>query len=287
MVLCTGCFTDFPRGSYARHIALTLNPACRAASLTGRPTADAVHDNATPPPKHDATEDFDDAETDDHNLGADMDIDSNDLEGRAPQPIQDFFGTDYTSAELGLEPEDGDGEHGAQPPSDESEWDDSADELSPDEAEPEEAGWEAPVEEHDIDGDLEGDLEQEVEDGIAENEEEHTPENINHTLRTRVEAALCQQIHVEHFPSEVAGQPVVLQNNLPSGYGDYQTRLPHIGGPENPYSPFANELDWSVGKWAKLRGPGSTAVSDLLEIPGVRSSVSNYALTHANSPDIR
>lgn len=38
---------------------------------------------------------------------------------------------------------------------------------------------------------------------------------------------------------------------------------------DNPYAPFASKLDWEVAQWAKLRGQGSMAFSDLLHIDGV------------------
>jgi hypothetical protein len=37
----------------------------------------------------------------------------------------------------------------------------------------------------------------------------------------------------------------------------------------NIYAPFKSKMDWEIAKWAKLRGPGSTAFSDLLAINGV------------------
>ncbi|KAG1874323.1 hypothetical protein F4604DRAFT_1880851 [Suillus subluteus] len=38
---------------------------------------------------------------------------------------------------------------------------------------------------------------------------------------------------------------------------------------ENPYSPFSSRMDWEIAQWAKLRGPSSTAFSDLLSIKGI------------------
>lgn len=46
----------------------------------------------------------------------------------------------------------------------------------------------------------------------------------------------------------------------------------------NPYAPFASQLDWEIAKWAKLRGPGSTAFGELMAIPGVRTSLSSVEL---------
>jgi phage FluMu protein Com len=37
----------------------------------------------------------------------------------------------------------------------------------------------------------------------------------------------------------------------------------------NPWAPFSSQMDWEIAKWAKLRGAGSTAFSDLLAIEGV------------------
>ena len=42
------------------------------------------------------------------------------------------------------------------------------------------------------------------------------------------------------------------------------------GAEDNPYHPFTTRMEWEVARWAKLRGSGSTAFSDLLAIEGVR-----------------
>ncbi|KAI9433254.1 hypothetical protein H4582DRAFT_2061067 [Lactarius indigo] len=36
----------------------------------------------------------------------------------------------------------------------------------------------------------------------------------------------------------------------------------------NPYAPFASSLDWQIAKWAKLRGPSSTAFTEMMAIDG-------------------
>jgi hypothetical protein len=38
---------------------------------------------------------------------------------------------------------------------------------------------------------------------------------------------------------------------------------------KNPYHPFQTQMDWEIAKWAKLRGPSSTAFTELLAIDGV------------------
>ena len=37
----------------------------------------------------------------------------------------------------------------------------------------------------------------------------------------------------------------------------------------NPYAPFSSRLDWEFSRWVKLRGPGSTAVDELLALDNV------------------
>jgi hypothetical protein len=37
----------------------------------------------------------------------------------------------------------------------------------------------------------------------------------------------------------------------------------------NMYAPFKSKLDWDFARWAKLRGPSSTAINELLKIDGV------------------
>ncbi|KAJ7926370.1 hypothetical protein B0H13DRAFT_2229408 [Mycena leptocephala] len=41
----------------------------------------------------------------------------------------------------------------------------------------------------------------------------------------------------------------------------------------NPYAPFKSKVDWEIAKWAKFRGAGSTAFTDLLNIGGVCESL--------------
>ena len=51
-------------------------------------------------------------------------------------------------------------------------------------------------------------------------------------------------------------------------YSKYIERLD--SGQENIWAPFNSKIDWEVSQWAKLRGPGSTAFTEFLEIEGVR-----------------
>jgi hypothetical protein len=70
---------------------------------------------------------------------------------------------------------------------------------------------------------------------------------------------------VEQFPSAKAGAPIATVRAVPK-YETYQTDLRSL---DNPWAPFSSQLDWEVARWAKLRGPSSTAFTELLKIDGV------------------
>ncbi|KAG1837613.1 hypothetical protein F4604DRAFT_1931480 [Suillus subluteus] len=44
-------------------------------------------------------------------------------------------------------------------------------------------------------------------------------------------------------------------------------------GPNNVYAPFTSKLDWEMARWAKLRGPSSTAFSELVSIEGLSDTL--------------
>ncbi|KAF8869819.1 hypothetical protein BD779DRAFT_1479404 [Infundibulicybe gibba] len=71
------------------------------------------------------------------------------------------------------------------------------------------------------------------------------------------------------------------QNSEQSGYCVYMDKIPDQIN--NPYAPFISKLDWEVARWAKLRGPGSTAVSDLLAIEGIQQKL---GLSFKNSREL-
>ncbi|KAJ7841520.1 hypothetical protein B0H14DRAFT_3694203 [Mycena olivaceomarginata] len=53
--------------------------------------------------------------------------------------------------------------------------------------------------------------------------------------------------------------------------------------PNNVYAPFNSKLDWEVARWAKLRGAGSTAFTELLKIDGVAQAL---GLSYQNSVEL-
>ncbi|KAI0078950.1 hypothetical protein K474DRAFT_1593052 [Panus rudis PR-1116 ss-1] len=100
--------------------------------------------------------------------------------------------------------------------------------------------------------------------------------------RRHVERTLREQISVtkfhDIFPDSRAGEVIGHESNLSSGYNVYGKDLGTT--PANVYAPFASQMDWEVARWAKMRGPGSNAFSELLNIPDLADTL---GLSYNNS----
>ncbi|KAH7906613.1 hypothetical protein BJ138DRAFT_969756, partial [Hygrophoropsis aurantiaca] len=70
--------------------------------------------------------------------------------------------------------------------------------------------------------------------------------------------------YIDAFPLASAGK--ILNLAQKQIYKSYQDGLEQ---PTNKWAPFASQIDYELARWAKLRGSGSTAFSDLLKIEGV------------------
>jgi hypothetical protein len=107
---------------------------------------------------------------------------------------------------------------------------------------------------------------------MDEEEDPPLPE-LSGSRREAIQNTLRQQVVVDRFPLASAGAP--LTNHLPTDTSDHQYDTHFRSNPNNPYAPFASKLDWEIARWAKLRGPGSTAMSELLKIEGVSKIISS------------
>ena len=96
-------------------------------------------------------------------------------------------------------------------------------------------------------------------------------------LRGGHEEDLKSDPFVVKFPG-IAGDSSPNNENVDT----YQDNAPA----DNPFAPFLSKLDWEVARWAKLRGPGSTAFSELMAIEGV-SGVPLIEVKRSNSPCFR
>ncbi|TBU37260.1 hypothetical protein BD309DRAFT_995194 [Dichomitus squalens] len=89
--------------------------------------------------------------------------------------------------------------------------------------------------------------------------------------RASVEKTACRKTFIVKFPSADAGAPILDATPSSPAYTLYANALsPESSLAEaNIYYSFTSERDWKVGRWGKLRGPGSTALDELLAIEGV------------------
>ena len=95
-------------------------------------------------------------------------------------------------------------------------------------------------------------------------------EDIPLPRRQHVQEQLFRKTFIVHFPGSRAGAPTLCASTS-SSYSEYQNNVDTNG--RNPYAPFRSAVDWKVARWAKMRGPGSTAVTELLGIEEVSTTV--------------
>lgn len=119
-----------------------------------------------------------------------------------------------------------------------------------------EHGWERPADP--VQQDIDGGDDFENSDNSDALSQPHPAE------RQEAEAPLGHQPIVEKFPRRHAGAPV--HHSRTTAFESYKNVLQ---GAENVWAPFVSRIDYEVAKWAKLRGSGSTAFSELLAIDGV------------------
>ena len=79
--------------------------------------------------------------------------------------------------------------------------------------------------------------------------------------------------YTDIYPSSAAGGILAHGNS-----GDKNYHAAVSGQDKSAWAPFKSRKDWEVALWAKLRGPGSTAFSDLLAVPGVRFTLIHLEL---------
>jgi hypothetical protein len=53
------------------------------------------------------------------------------------------------------------------------------------------------------------------------------------------------------------------------GYSGYSHALGVEDDTPDEWAPFSTQVEWELARWAKIRGPSSTAMSELLKIDGV------------------
>lgn len=103
------------------------------------------------------------------------------------------------------------------------------------------------------------------------------PEEIDGDDEEVVEASVGEQADersspvIEKFGGR-AGEPVI-SPEITTVNVAYEASLGSSLSTENPYAPFTSKLDWEFAKWAKLRGPSETSLTELLGIDDVSNSI--------------
>ncbi|TFK45447.1 hypothetical protein OE88DRAFT_1214209 [Heliocybe sulcata] len=232
MVDCEGCGRSFTYPGYTQHLRKTRNPPCRAIY--------EAHESYMPGQKDTTTR-----------TDTGQQVASTDLDSDPPAFAGDFFGSDY-------HPDDFENHAG-----DDVQWDmeaistgDSDSSGLSDDEEAESHSWEPdpPAAPASSEPDVEMTAEEDV-SGI-------------HMTREQAAETLRKSAAVEHFPSNAAGKPLRHQDAALSEYHLYASQLRTPSA--DIWSPFSSRLDWEVARWAKLRGPGSTALTELLRIEAAR-----------------
>jgi hypothetical protein len=232
MNTCPGCAKTFEHTGYSHHLSKTTNPAC---------TALLQHSGLFP-----QSEDEDDRDSDSDSDHDGFDGGTQDNFNSDSQHLTEFTGDYFGNYdEQDLEwPE-------ARVPLDsdaEDEQDDSEDHVSE-----VEHGWERPADPVLQDFDVMVDF------------EESDPSSQRHAAeRQEVEKPLGRQPTIEKFPRRHAGAPIHI-----SGTTAFESYNNVLRGADNVWAPFVSRIDYEVAKWAKLRGSGSTAFSELLAVEGV------------------
>ncbi|KAF9778022.1 hypothetical protein BJ322DRAFT_1102226 [Thelephora terrestris] len=85
---------------------------------------------------------------------------------------------------------------------------------------------------------------------------------------------------VVRFPG--AGEALETRPSL-VGYQLYANGLGADGNGPLEWAPFSTQLEWEVARWAKLRGPSSSALSELLQINGLSEAL---GLSFSNSEQL-
>ena len=102
-------------------------------------------------------------------------------------------------------------------------------------------------------------------------------ENVEKRLRKSVTV----QTFVDHYPDSKAGDAVSKKPRNSKSHKTYGSKFQN--SESNPYAPFSDRINWEIARWAKLRGPSSTAFSELLGIDGLQEKL---ALSYKNTREL-
>ncbi|KAK1218958.1 hypothetical protein PQX77_018325 [Marasmius sp. AFHP31] len=105
---------------------------------------------------------------------------------------------------------------------------------------------------------------------LSGDEDDNITEPMFLNPRHAAEVSMVDELFVKQYPNPLAGSP--LPNQQPtSEHKKYLKKLRAMQGVDkaNSWAPFRSEMEWRIAQWAKLRGPSSTALTELLSIPNI------------------
>ncbi|OJT07538.1 hypothetical protein TRAPUB_1634 [Trametes pubescens] len=299
MVFCSGCDTQFSLSGRSRHWAQTSQHECLAAAeayrkqLLAAAAPDDGEEGLARPFEGDYFGDYDiqDFRTPNDNEAvalSDHDIDMLDEHGHGSDALDlDRFSLGASGSGLHeLDEDEGDADDGEEDEeaADADDEDEDGEDMDGEDDEDEEDGdfepseddkyeeeeadfvsWEPPLElgqdaqpsEHAANPAREDDIAEEA--AILPRASRQAAEN---NLRRKTFIVRYAQ------PLPSSGHRAILgQRTQRPAYSAYKARIDAEGS--NPWAPFQSQLDWEVARWAKTRGPGSTALTELLAIKGL------------------
>ncbi|KAF7358613.1 hypothetical protein MSAN_01200000 [Mycena sanguinolenta] len=235
MPTCAGCNGNFSKSGLRRHLRLTTKDACARLFASAE-----------------AALSMSESESDnDHDVDQFGNLSDSGLPSGHTHFQGDYFGTDYTQEQLGYS-EDEEMALG-------DEDDDRAASESEAAAESED-GYEPPR----------------PDPPLQSSTADSNPLNTapipapSRVIRKGIEDRFHHKPIIEKFPGNLAGTPIS-DNRDATSEERYCTTFRNDKA--NPYAPFRSKRDWEFAKWAKTRGPGSTAFTDLIQIEGVREAL--------------
>ncbi|KAJ3792080.1 hypothetical protein GGU11DRAFT_761066, partial [Lentinula aff. detonsa] len=93
-------------------------------------------------------------------------------------------------------------------------------------------------------------------------------------------SSAVRQPYIQQYPDPRAGAPIERQGTIVSENSRY---FQNLKAGANPWAPFHSQTEWEIARWAKLRGPSSTALTELLSITGV---CENLNLSYRNADQL-
>ena len=249
-VICPGCGETFMRSGLAHHIRQSNNPHCQLPRGHERSNTNIMDDvPPTPDSAPAAINSYENGPLEHFQLGVD--------------PAGDLFGdySHFTDADFGMN--DGEEQDLHEPFTEE----DDPERLAEIQDEEEIALVDALLAEEEQRLEPERPS-QSAASGIADEEPEQSvlPGHRPFRLRGGEEEPLANHPEITKFSVGNAG--AVYERTHRNGNQGYH-RADSNADNSNPYEPFSSKLDWEIACWAKTRGPGSNALTELLSINGV------------------